>query len=147
MELSPELVTTLVTLLTFVVVLILLLRRGSPLDATTLSAAVAETINYGPDLTEIALQGVRSAEQLARTGKITRDERFLHAFEHVRQFYPDLDIEATTNAIESAVLVTKALVANLPPVVEALTGVGSTNSGSVGSYAAQRAASGTGGVP
>lgn len=122
MELSPQLVTTVVTLLTFIVVVILLLRHGSPMSAATLSEAIDTTQTYAGDLSEIALQGVQSAEQLARTGKITRDDRFEHAFAHVRKFYPDLDEESLVNAIESAVLVTKAIIADLPPALDILQG-------------------------
>lgn len=92
-----------------------LYKSKQPLTVENVSTALTDAVPLAQELTEVALTGVRASEQLWRNNKIERDERFTHAFNYVDQWFGGaLDEDQIVTALESAVLVTKALVERLP---------------------------------
>ena len=106
-------IAILVSVLTLAVVAFLLWkRRDQPISLEGVISATEEAIPIAQTLAEVATIGVQAAEQLATTGKLSKDERLDFALNYVKNWSPalrNLDNEKVYAAIESAVLVANAL--------------------------------------
>lgn len=100
------------SLITLVVVGYLLWKRNQPVTLEGIVSTAQEAIPIAQTLTEVATIGVQAAEQLATTGKLSKDARLDYALNYVKSWSPalkNLDNEKIYAAIESAVLVANAL--------------------------------------
>lgn len=85
-----------------------------PITVNTLTETLKESTTTAKELAEVALTGAQAAEQLYRSGKITKDERFRNAFDYVNHWFGDAyDMETVTAAIEAGVLIVNATVGGL----------------------------------
>jgi hypothetical protein len=90
-------------------------KSKQPLTVENVTTALTDAAPMAQELTEVSLTAARASEQLWRSGKIERGERFTHAFNYVDKWFGGvLDEDQIVTALESAVLITKALVERLP---------------------------------
>ena len=111
-------VVSLAAIVIAVYVLVQAQRAGTPITGALVTTTLQEATVSAQELAEVALTAAGAAEQLFRSGKIERSERLDHAFEYVRDWYPNLDEETIITALESAVLTINSIVASLPAAHE-----------------------------
>lgn len=111
---TPEITTILVAFVAVMIAIYTLYKSREPLTVKNVTTTLTEATSTATELTDVALTGVQAAEQLYRTGKIIRGERFSTAFNYVHHWFPHLDEDQLVMAIESAVLVVNTLVEALP---------------------------------
>lgn len=87
---------------------------GTPITGQLIESTLATSTTMATELTEVALTAARAAQQLYESGKIQRDQRLDHAFNYVRQWFPDLDQARILTAIEAGVYTINTVVAGLP---------------------------------
>lgn len=75
---------------------------------------LAESKNEAEELSRVSLTAAQAAEQLWRSGKITKDERWAEAISYIRLWYPEADSEVIVKNLESAVLLVNTVVNSLP---------------------------------
>lgn len=114
MEVSPAVLTVVVSVLAVAFAAYAIFVSKSSLSAASVVAALEEGVVDAQELADVALTAVSAAEQLWRGGHIQKDARLDNAFEYIRSWYPDVDQDAIIMALESAVLVVNGIVANLP---------------------------------
>ena len=66
-------------------------------------ATAAEALAEVQEATEVTRQFVAAAEQLWKTGRITRDERFEYVAARLAERYPGMDTNQAAATIEAAV--------------------------------------------
>lgn len=114
--------TELVELLLPYVVMILTLaflgytlwKDRQPVDLEELPAQLATARSEAEELAAVSKTAVMAAEQLWRSGKINRDDRWYEAVAYVKRFYPDIDAEILAKNLEAGVLLVNQAVAALP---------------------------------
>lgn len=89
-------------------------QAGTAITPELMTATLQASQSTAQELTEVALVGVQSAEQLWRSGKIAKSERFDKAFTYIRRWFPDLDQATIVAALEASVLVVNTLVESIP---------------------------------
>ena len=87
-------------------------RQSVELDGLPLQLADAKS--DAEELATHAKTAVMAAEQLYRSGGITRDQRWSEAVAYMRKFFPNLDSEILAKNLEASVLLVNQIVANLP---------------------------------
>jgi len=115
---NTELVQTflpyVVTFLTLIFLGYTLWKDRQPFDLNELPAQLATAKSEAEELAKVAETAVMAAEQLYRTGKIGRNQRWEEAVSYIRRWFPELDSETMAKNIEAAVLLTNQITINLP---------------------------------
>lgn len=93
-------------------------QAGTPITGQLITSTLQDASTAAKELTEVALTGTRAAEQLYRTGRITRDDRLTHALHYVRQWFPEMEDDTLITAIESAVLLVNNIASAMPDKVD-----------------------------
>ena len=79
-----------------------LINRWRGVDILT-AEGISEAIGTANDVWTEAQEWVAAAEQLWKSGQITKESRFDYVFEHLRERYPDLNTDIIEAAIEAGV--------------------------------------------
>jgi hypothetical protein len=112
---TSETIMLITALLAVVISAYAIYKSKQPLTVKNVTDTLTDAVPLAQELTEVSLTAARASEQLWRSGKIERDERFTHAFAYVDKWFGGvLEEDQIVTALESAVLVTKALVERLP---------------------------------
>lgn len=85
---SPEMLTLIISSITFVIACYLIWRQGSVFDFQNLSAKMTEAKPVAMQLIELAKTGTAAAEMLANTGKLPKDDKFKYALDYVLSLLP-----------------------------------------------------------
>ena len=96
---TTELFALVVGLVALVVAVFVAMRKGTPVSV----AGVAANITGIEQAVGAARELVLAAEQLYKTGRITKDERFKWVLGRLRVALPDLDEDTLAGSIEAGV--------------------------------------------
>lgn len=106
MELTPELITTIVIVVGGVISLAVIAVRSKQ-DVTI--ETVTDALSDIELAAGAAKQWVLAAEQLWVTGKLEKDARFEYVLDKLQDIYPGIDEDTLTGSIEAAVRWAKML--------------------------------------
>jgi hypothetical protein len=107
MELS-EILTFAVGIVALIVALIVAVRQGTNISVE----AVTETLSDIETAAGAAREWVLAAEQLWKTGVLTKDERYEYVLRKLQEIYPGIDDDTLQGSIEAAVRWMKLLQGN-----------------------------------
>lgn len=96
-------------------------QKGEPITGELLQGELKVAVSQAQELVTVAETAVKNAEQLYRSGEITKDERYSEAVEYIRQWFPGLDEDVLKANLEAAVLVVNTLTRTLPQLSERST--------------------------
>src|SRR5688500_8128232 len=101
---SAETTAILVSVIAIVIAAVTFFKRGEPVTIQGVTDSLEAAIPLAREMAEVALTGVRAAEQLKATGRIPdNNAAFDYALQHTQKMFPDLDRETLTTFIEAAV--------------------------------------------
>jgi hypothetical protein len=111
---SAETLAIVVSILAVIIAAVAIWKSGKPVTFSGITTTLDASVPLAQELATVALTATQAAEQLYRTGKITRDARLDHAFAYARKWFPDLDQAQILTALEAAVLVVNSIVGAMP---------------------------------
>lgn len=112
--LIQEFMPYVVVILTLAILGYTLWKDRQPIELDEIPAQLAVAKSEAEELAQVSLTATQAAEQLWRSGKITRDDRWYEAVAYVRRFFPDVDAEVLAKNLEAAVLIVNSVTNSLP---------------------------------
>jgi hypothetical protein len=96
---TSEILTFATGIVALIVALIVSVRQGNNISVE----AVTETLSDIETAAGAAREWVLAAEQLRKTGVLTKDERYSYVLRRLQDIYPGIDDDTLQGSIEAAV--------------------------------------------